>query len=117
MEGMSQTCRPLGCRYTTAAERRQWAQRFSQSGLTQKAFVQQHGLKLSTLQLWLAQSRSSAAQVQRSSPSQTEPLFREVKWAGTRAGWAAEVVGPKGTVLRLAHDVPGGLLQELLRLC
>ena len=117
MEGMSQTCRPLGCRYTTAAERRQWAQRFSQSGLTQKAFVQQHGLKLSTLQLWLAQSRSSAAQVQRSSPSQTEPLFREVKWAGASAGWAAEVVGPKGTVLRLAHDVPGGLLQELLRLC
>jgi hypothetical protein len=117
MGGMSEASHPLRCRYTTPAERAQWAQRFYQSGLTQQAFAQQQGLKLSTLQLWLAQTRSSAAKGQRRSRSQAKPLFREVKWVGASAGWAAEVVGQKGTVLRLAHDVPGGLLQELLSLC
>ncbi|HEV2115978.1 MAG TPA: hypothetical protein VGR48_08130 [Terriglobales bacterium] len=31
--------------------------------------------------------------------------------------WAAELCRTDGAILRLAHDVPPGLLQQLLRAC
>jgi hypothetical protein len=102
---------------TTPAERTQWARRFYQSGLTQRAFALRHGLKLSTLEVWLAQNRPAPGRVQRSSSARTKPSFTEVKWLGSNRSWAAEVVAEKGRVLRLAHDVPRALLQELLSLC
>jgi hypothetical protein len=102
---------------TTPAERAQWARRFYQSGLTQRAFALEHRLKLSTLEGWLAQNRPGAGRVPSNSLSRTPPSFTEVKGLGTSRSWAAEVVTEKGRVLRLAHDVPGGLLQELLSLC
>jgi transposase-like protein len=41
---------------TKAAERNHWAQRYYESGLTQREFGAQHGLQLSTLQRWVAQN-------------------------------------------------------------
>jgi hypothetical protein len=108
----------LACRsgrYTRPSERARWAERFERSGLTQKAFALQHGLKLSTLQWWLAQNRPARATPR--SDSASEPSFTEVKFVGSSGSWAVEVVREKGTVLRLAHDVPVELLRELLALC
>jgi len=92
---------------SNSTERAQWAQRFYQSGLSQREFALRHQFRLSTLQRWLAQN-----------PAATAPTaFAEVKLPGQPQPWAAEVVRTDGTVLRLAHDAPSALLELLLRPC
>lgn len=94
---------------SSASERAQWAQRFLQSGLSQREFALQQGLRLCTLQRWVAQHPAPA------------PSFAEVKLpalAGpARGDWAAELVRPDGSTLRLAHAVSAGLVRQLLRAC
>lgn len=90
-----------------ATERARWAQRFSQSGLSQREFASRHGLRLSTLQRWLKLNREVVA----------PPAFAELKLPGLLPRWAAEVVRADGSVVRLAHDAPTVLLNHLLPPC
>jgi hypothetical protein len=92
---------------SNSAERAQWAQRFYESGLSQREFALRHQLRLSTLQRWLAQNP----------PASSPPAFAEVKLAGLPPRWAAEVVRADGTVLRLAHDAPSALLELFFCSC
>jgi len=86
--------------------------------LSQREFAQAHGLSLSSLQRWAAQSRgkAGAGELTVSSP-QADPVFVEIKGPPASPRWAAEVVRPNGSILRLAHDVPAVMLQSLLAVC
>src|SRR5438552_14589568 len=96
----------------TAQERADWAKRFAESGLGQREFCRQHGLLLMTFQRWLARAQKDG-QAQLPSAAQ----FTEVKWAApvgvadSSQRWAAELCRPGGWTLRLAHDVPAGLIE------
>src|SRR5579872_4238506 len=91
---------------STAAERAQWVERYWQSGLAQREFAAQHGLKIATLQRWVTQAPAVA------------PAFTEVKLPPLlAAGWTAEVVRPSGATLRLTNAVSSTLLEQLLRAC
>ena len=94
-------------KHSSPAERVQWAQRFYQSGLSQREFAAQHRLRLSTLQRWLRQNplRSPA------------PSFAEIKLPRVTSRWALEVIRSDGTVVRVAHDASPALLQNLLAAC
>ena len=100
------------------AEMVEWSKRFGESGLGQREFCRQHGLALMTLQRWLAQ-------VERGWPTgaATPVRFAEVKCTGPldvcerQQHWAAELCRPGGWTVRLAHDVPASMLEQLLRLC
>lgn len=98
----------------TLEEKIGWAKRFADSGLKQREFCRQHGLVLTTLQRWLAQAQGHPWR-----GTGTEAGFVEVRTnplAGTPR-WAAEFYGCNGRILRVAHDVPADLLQQLLRAC
>jgi hypothetical protein len=112
----------------TREEIAEWARRFAESGLGQREFCRQHSLTLMTLQRWLARAESYSEGVVVPKPESGALLskpaqFTEIKFTGpthavnSRPGWAAELCRPNGWTLRLAHDVPRGLLEQLLRLC
>lgn len=100
-------------RNATRAERTEWIRRFAESGLGQREFCRQHGLVLTTLQRWLTQAQGAG-------PGGAQKVrFLELK-GGLPVGvgrWAAELCAADGRILRVAHDAPGGLLQQLLRAC
>jgi hypothetical protein len=115
---------------STAAERAVWAQRFFQSGLLLREFAAQHGLKLSTLQRWVASSPGAApgtpgCQKNKIISSSLAPVFAQVEWplaagssgSASSSAWAAELFRADGSILRLAHDVSPALLKQLLRAC
>jgi transposase-like protein len=97
----------------TAEERAEWAKRFAESGLGQREFCRQHGLVLMTLQRWLERVQSDGGALQ------ATPHFTEVKLSACGSGvrWAAELCRASGWTVRLAHDVPSGLVEQLLGLC
>lgn len=98
----------------TLEEKADWAKRFAESGLKQREFCRQHGLVLTTLQRWLARAQGHPWR-----GTGTKAAFVEVKTSpmvGTPR-WAAELCGCHGRVLRVAHDVPTELLQQLLGAC
>jgi len=75
--------------------------------MTQRAFADQHGLGLSTLQKWLTQAQSAKT----AAPMQ----WQEVKLPsalGTSC-WAAEIVQPNGVTLRFSHDASAELVSTL----
>ena len=88
-------------------ERAHWVEQYHKSGLTQREFARHHGLVLSTLQRWLRQER----------PSESSALFAEVKLPAPSGRWAAEVLRTDGMLVRLAHDAPSSLVQQLLPAC
>jgi len=104
-----------------------WRKRFFQSGLLLREFAAQHGLKLSTLQRWVA----SPPGISPATPGgdnirshSAAPLFAEVTLpvglspaSSSSRPWAAELFRPDGSMLRLAHDVSPALLKQLLRAC
>jgi hypothetical protein len=92
---------------SSAAERAQWARRFHQSGLTQRDFASQEGLRLSTLQRWVRQAPLASA----------PPAFAELKFPAPSPRWVGEVVRPDGTVVRLASDAPPTWLASCLPPC
>jgi hypothetical protein len=96
-----------------------WASRCLKSNLLQREFAGQHGLCLSTLQRWIAQSRGKAwaATRPKRQPAKTAAAFIEVRAPAASRAWAAEVVRPNGSIIRLAHDAPVPLLQQLLSAC
>jgi hypothetical protein len=108
----------LRCKRLSRLQREQWVAQFLQSNLSQREFAQAHGLGLSSLQRWAAQSRgkAGAGELTVSSPK-ADPVFVEIKGPPASPRWAAEVVRPNGSILRLAHDAPDTWLQSLLAVC
>ena len=117
---------------STAAERALWKQRFVQSGLLPRQFAAQHGLRLSTLQRWVASLHGVSPATpgghtisfQPNSPHAapgfteiTRPVPGGLSASSSSSPWAAELVRPDGSTLRLARDVSGPLLKQLLRSC
>ena len=99
-------------------QREQWVAQYLQSDLSQREFALAHDLGVSTLQRWVAQSQGQARVGEpKLSPPQADPVFVEIKGPPASPRWAAEVVRPNGSILRLAHDAPGTLLQSLLAAC
>lgn len=104
----------------TPAERAGLVSRYQRSGLTQRAFVQQHGLSLATLTKWLRQGRQDQGQAP---TRKVSPRFQPVDLSQMigAPGWAAEVALPDGSTLRLSTHASTalveGLLQTLRRPC
>jgi hypothetical protein len=80
--------------------------------LSQREFAERHHLGLSTLRKWIAQDGSRAL-----AGGNGKAVWQELKLDALpgAARWAAEVVRPDGFVVRVAHDAPAVLLEELLR--
>ena len=103
----------VGRRRFSALERVGLLAAYHRSQLTQREFVVQHGLSLATLTKWLRQERENPALP----PPQVS--FAELP-LGSGLGsprWAAEIVQREGRVVRLAHDAPAALVEQLLRPC
>jgi hypothetical protein len=100
-------------------EKAEWAEGYYQSGLTQKQFAQEHGLADSTLQRWVTESQRSSRRAAEPVEAGLVPAFAEVKLVGSTGGpqWAAELCWPSGMSLRVAADLPAGLLEQLLGAC
>ena len=110
---VSQSGPDLRCRFSPS-ERVRLLAAYHRSQLTQREFVARHGLSLATLNRWLRSEREGATV-----PGQESVAFAEVPLTqvlGT-ARWAAEIVRPDGRTVRLAHDAPSALVEQLLRSC
>jgi len=95
--------------------RRQIVTRFERSDLTQRAFCEQAGLPVSTLQWWLTQARREAAR--RTPVTFAEVTLPEVARPdrGVGPAWAVEVITRTGVTLRLRDPLPPAALRVLLR--
>ena len=100
-------------------EKVEWAERYYQSGLTQKQFALQQGIADSTLQRWVAENRRPGQAVAIQRAAGLLPAFAELKLpvSPTPPDWAAELCRPNGVVLRVAADLPAALLEQLLAVC
>ena len=98
--------------HSTPEQRTKWVRRYERSGLSQREFAERHNLGLFTLRNWIAQN---AVQARRGTNGRA--VWQELKLEGLPGAtrWAAEVVRPDGLVVRVAHDTPVALLEELLR--
>ena len=96
--------------------RRQLLARYHRSDLTQRAFCEQVGLPLSTLQWWLVQARRTGAR-----PSRPVAFAEIVAPAcvesglDTRPAWAVEIATASGLTVRLRSPVAPTVLARLLR--
>ena len=99
-------------RRSTPEQRANVVRRYERLGLSQREFAERHHLGLSTLRKWIAQAAGLAL-----SGRNGKPVWQELKLDGLPGAtrWAAEVVRPDGLVVRVAHDTPVALLEELLR--
>jgi transposase-like protein len=107
-------------RRRTPRQRAKLLTQYRRSGLSQRDFVQSHGLGLSTLTKWLRTERRTGVKP----PERNDAVpFQEVKLRPPfrPTAWAAEVAWADGAVLRLsAHaDVAWAtaLFQALRRPC
>ena len=88
--------------------------RYHRSQLTQREFVEKHGLGLATLTKWLRLERESGkGACAKSTPFAEVPLAQAL---GTTR-WAAEMVRPDGWTVRVAQDAPAALVAQLLVAC
>lgn len=88
--------------------------RYQRSDLTQRAFCEQSGIPISTLQWWLVKARREAAPA-------TPITFREVAVPeDVRSGraldraWAVEITTRTGVTLRLREPLAPALLRRVL---
>lgn len=95
--------------------RRQLLARYHRSDLTQRAFCEQAGIPLSTLQWWLVKARRDAAPA----PPIT---FREITLPedvrpgrGFDVAWAVEIMTRTGMTLRLREPLAPALLRRVLQ--
>jgi transposase-like protein len=107
-------------RRRTPQQRAELLTQYRRSGLSQRDFIQSHGLGLSTLTKWLREERRTGVK-----PPERDGAvpFQEVNLRpllGT-ASWAAEVALADGAVLRLGAQASvawaTALLQALRRSC
>ena len=102
---MSRSSITFGSR-PTVAERARYLALYRQSGQTQKAFAEQHGLKLTALRQWLYRPGN-----------QTEiaaPAFQELIVAPPTAGWAAEISLGQAVTVRLSQPAVASFFHQLL---
>jgi transposase-like protein len=95
--------------------RRQIVARYERSDLTQRAYCEQAGIPLSTLQWWLVKARREAA---RDTPvTFTEITLPEVARPdrGVGPAWAVEIITRTGVTLRLREPLLPAALRLLLR--
>lgn len=87
-----------------------------QSGLSQKAYSQRHGLPLHILPYWVSRYRKAHQDpITASSPS-SPGHFIPVPTGDTMNG-GMEIALPTGVVIRFADPVPVSYLQQVLRAC
>jgi transposase-like protein len=98
----------------TPAERVGLLAEYHRSQFTQREFVEQHDLSLATLTKWLRLQRQAAK-----APCRKKLSFAELPLAQVLgpARCAAEVVRPDGWTVRLMHDAPAVLVEQLLGPC
>ena len=105
-------------RRSTQREREQLVAKYQASGLTQREFAQQHGVKLGTFQRWIYRPRSPHSVARRKKPAFQEVSIAEVPFLN---GWAAELQLPRGVALRLnshaSAEWVGALVQRLGQVC
>ena len=107
--------RPRGPRRLTAdTTRRQIVARYHRSDLTQRAFCEQAGIPISTLQWWLVKARREVTPA-------TPITFREVtvpddvrRGRGLDVAWAVEITTRTGMTLRLREPLAPVLLRRVL---
>ena len=102
---MSRSSITFGSRPTTA-ERARYLALYRQSGQTQKAFAEQHGLKLTALRQWLYWPGKQA--------DITPPAFQEVIVAPPTAGWAAEISLGQTVTVRLSQPAVASFFHQWL---
>lgn len=108
MWGMNDKVSLMRRRYS-AQERAEIIAAYECSGLTQKMFVEKRGISLATLSNWLRAYRHKGK------AATGQIRFQPVDLKGLFASqWAAEVVMPNGSMLRLA-SVDGALAERLTR--
>lgn len=99
-------------RRSTPAERAETLEEFHRSGLTRLAFSRSHNLALSTLSKWLYNAKHKKKE-------SVPVLFRELRVPqvpmAAGMGWAVEIVGPDGLVIRCREALPLHDVSWLLR--
>jgi len=96
--------------------RRQLLARYHRSDLTQRAFCEQAGIPLSTLQWWLVQARRAAAR-----PPRAVAFAEIVAPTSADSGrdvqptWAVEIATARGLTVRLRSPLAPRVLDRLLR--
>ena len=86
--------------------------RYRASGLTQRAFCEQVGLPLSTLQWWLVRARRQALAVR---PVTFTEIPVPMASPASTAAWAVEIETRTGVTVRLRDPLPPVALRTLLR--
>ncbi len=103
---------------TTRQEREELVAKYHASGLTQREFAQQHGLKLGTFQQWVYRPHAAPRTARGKKSAFQEVSLTEVPFLN---GWAAELQLPRGVALRLntqaSAEWVGALVQKLGQLC
>ena len=101
-------------RRTADPTRREMVARYQRSDLTQRAFCEQAGIPISTLQWWLVKARREAAPA-------TPITFREVAVpedersdGALDMAWAVEITTRTGMTLRLREPLAPALLRRVL---
>lgn len=98
----------------TPRQRTELLTQYRRSGLSQRDFVQSHGLGLSTLTQWLRQERLSGIQPDgRNGAVPFQEVSLRPQFSST--GWAAEVALRDGAVLRLGAQASVAWATELLQ--
>ena len=96
--------------------RRQLLARYHRSGLTQRAFCEQAGIPVSTLQWWLVQARRAATQPPRAVTFAeiVAPACADVA-RDILPAWAVEIATARGLTVRLRSPLAPRVLDRLLR--
>jgi hypothetical protein len=99
---------------TADTARRDLVARYQRSDLTQRAFCEQAGIPMSTLQWWLVKARREAAPVAPVTFTEVPlPVDAHVD-RGVGAGWAVEIVTRTGLTLRCREPLAPTMLRFLL---
>jgi transposase-like protein len=106
---------PVSRRRLSDDTRRQLLDRYHRSDLTQRAFFEQAGVPLSTLQWWLVQARRAAARPTRAVAFAeiVAPACAEAA-RDSQPAWAVEIATPRGLTVRLRSPLAPGALRALL---
>jgi transposase-like protein len=96
--------------------RRQLLARYHRSDLTQRAFCEQAGIPLSTLQWWVVQARRAATRPSRAVAFAeiVAPARAEVP-RDPQPAWAVEITTARGLTVRLRSPLAPRGLDRLLR--
>jgi transposase-like protein len=104
--------------HSTQQEREELVAKYQSSGLRQREFAQQHGVKLSTFQQWIYRPRLPQRIARTKKPAFQEVSITEVPFLNS---WAAELQLPRGVTLRLNSQASaewiGALVQKLGQTC